>query len=265
MSSTIRKTMTSTLEQALDETVGGRAVRDHLAAAVAAGRLIAHGDGTWELPAMPATAPGPWLPSGPSGPFPCRPLFRFLFQIAYGRARVPWGCRNCYKVKLRPRRFRELMAAKEVLGGLPHPGKCGVELGMHQSSGVYAGFLYFDGLDAARAGYHQLRARVDAHPRLGPEVPLLIKRGCTEYEMACGPSDGYRFAPGQEATERELVQRLRPEPGPPRFSAALTVMGWAQTAFRIGDETYLDFTGGRRLYPSVVTYDPGPPPIPSKD
>ena len=31
---------------------------------------------------------------------------------------------------------------------------------------------------------------------------------------------------------------------------------WIDTAFRIGDDTYLDFTNGRRLKPKMVSYDP---------
>lgn len=240
--------------------VGPATIADHLAAAVAAGQLIAHDDGSWELPARPQNGPGPWLSNRVPAPFPCKPLKNFLFDIAYRRGRVPWGCRNCYKVKIQAANLRQLLAVREIMDAAPEAGKCGVELGIRQSSGLYAAFFYFDGLDRTRQAFHRLRRVADADPRLGEQTPMLIKRGCTEYEMSCGPSDGYAFAPEQAAVETALLARLRPPPSPPRFSAALTVMGWVQTAFQIGDETYLDVTRGRRLYPRVVTYDPGPPP-----
>lgn len=37
-----------------------------------------------------------------------------------------------------------------------------------------------------------------------------------------------------------------------------TTRYWIQCAFRIGDDTYLDFTGGERLYSDRVNYDPHP-------
>jgi len=38
---------------------------------------------------------------------------------------------------------------------------------------------------------------------------------------------------------------------------SLPLMYWIEVAFRIGDDTYLNFTGGQRLRPKSVTYDPG--------
>jgi hypothetical protein len=37
-----------------------------------------------------------------------------------------------------------------------------------------------------------------------------------------------------------------------------TLTGWIETAFRIGDNTYLEFTRGKRLYPELVAFDPEP-------
>jgi len=36
----------------------------------------------------------------------------------------------------------------------------------------------------------------------------------------------------------------------------MVVANWIETAFRIGDDTYLDFTGGTRLREKTLTFDP---------
>lgn len=240
--------------------VGASTVGENLATAVATGQLTAYPDGTWGLPPRSGPQPGPWLSNGVPEMFPCSPLFRFLFMQAYRRSCVPWGCRNCFKVKIQAATLRQLLALREVAASMPYAAKCGLELGLRQSSGIYAAFFYLDGIEGARAAFHELRRMVDGHPELGDKTPMLIKRGCTEYEMACGPSDRYTFAPELADVEADLLSRLRPSPPAKRLPAAMTVMGWVQAAYQIGDETYLDVTGGRRLYPKVVTYAPGPPP-----
>lgn len=236
--------------------IGRFTVAEHLARAVAAGHLIAHDDGTWEVSRKTRTTEADiWIRGEAPNPFPCDPLFFFLFGLAYGKSCVPQGCRSCFKVKIAPANLRQLVAVRDVAKETGYPFKCGPELFVPYSTGLYAAFFYLDSLDHARMAFAELRRRVDAEPRLGPGVPMLIKRGCTEYEINCGPSDTYAFAPPE--VEAWLLARLR-RPAPPAkpLPRSASFARWIQIAFQIGDETYLDFTGGRRLHPKVVTYDP---------
>ncbi|HXP95820.1 MAG TPA: hypothetical protein VN809_03850 [Telmatospirillum sp.] len=242
-------------EDALSVRIGRFTVGEHLARAVAARRLIAHDDGTWELPAKSGRGvPDIWLHNERSSS--CQQLFFFLFGAAYGMSCVPQGCRNCYKVKISPANLRQLVAVQEVTKGVPYRSKCGPELFIPYSTGHYAAFFYLNGLEQARAAFAELRRMVDGKPRLGAGVPMLIKRGCTDYEIHCGPSDRYAFAPPE--VEAWLLERLRPSKQIRSQPRSVTFARWIQIAFQIGDETYLDFTGGRRLYPKVLTYDPAP-------
>lgn len=234
------------------ETIGGRSVADNLARAVAQGALARGDDGRLSLrgPALPPA----WLHSGPQPP--CRQNRSFLFHCAYGEAQVPWGCRNCFKVKVRLGTFRQLRAAAELCREIPElSAKCGSEVDMAMSADRYGMFVYLDGLEAARAAKARLRALVDAHPALGGEVPVIIKRGCTDYEMACGPSDRWTFPDFLPDLEQRLYAWFAPPPARPPTPKAAVLACWIATAYRIGDDTYLDATGGRRLYPPVVTYD----------
>ena len=106
-----------------------------------------------------------------------------------------------------------------------------------------------------RAHYTRLvRQATDDHPKLGPDVPIVIKRGCSEYEAKLGPSDRYTFTPEMRELEAYLKTRFRGHKA--EYQPSLTVAHWIETAFRIGDDTYLDFTGGKRLRERTLIYDP---------
>lgn len=240
--------------------VGKASVGENLAEAVAVGRLIAHGDGTWELPQGRGRVSS-WVFCGPRIAAPCEKLMGFLFQGAYGEAAVPWGCRNCYKVQVKPRTLRQLHAVLRIARPLGLTFKCGTTLTVPHMAGPYAALFYTDTLARAKEVFHQVRRAVDDHEALGNEVPMGIKRGCTEYELACGPSDCFDFPPERAELEAQLLARLRPlRKADTRKAELWTLLRWNHVAFRIGDETYHDLTGGRRLYPEPVLYDPGAPP-----
>ena len=99
---------------------------------------------------------------------------------------------------------------------------------------------------------------IDAHPKLGPGVKAVIKRGCTNYEHSCGPSDKYTFDPRlAEIEDYFFAQFAENKPKTNKeFDDADKLLKMVRTAYRIGDDTYKDFTGGKELFPPTVTYDP---------
>ncbi|MBL8480730.1 MAG: hypothetical protein JNJ60_00920 [Rhodocyclaceae bacterium] len=241
-------------EQVLATPMGGRSVGEHIAAALARGQLIARGDAGWTI--ADTGRSGSFVYGAKPMPVSCQLLMHGLFKAAYGQQRVPYNCRNCYKVRLAPRTFRELMAVHELARPYTElPWKCGSTLHAPYSSGVYAAFFYLQGLDAARNFYHALRARMAAHPQIAPDLPMRIKRGCTLYEVACGPSDRYPVAP--EAVESWLLPRLQHAARAP-VPLPVVMHRWLEAAHKVGDTTYLEHTGGRPLHPAGLSYDPGP-------
>ena len=99
-----------------------------------------------------------------------------------------------------------------------------------------------------------MRDAIDADPKLGPDVGMTIKRGCSQFEAAVGPSDGYRFTPEMAALEADLRARFQaPAIAEPSMAP---LADWIDLAFRMGDDSYLDFTGGVRLRPATMTYEP---------
>lgn len=246
-------------DQSLLLVVGGRSIADNLEQAVAAGHISRREDGKYKLVARhgdETTVLRSYVSTG-TGSFslPCDFLMDFLFKQAYGQSTVPFGCRDCYKVKVSAASLRQLMAIKEIADSLPYRSKCGME----PTAPYYAAFFYNLGLDKAREAYRTLRQRLDQAPVLGQEVRMLIKRGCTEYERRCGPSDRYSFDPALEQIEAHLLKQFvtTPKSSVPRpVVEKMELLRWISRAYHMGDVTYKDFTDGKSLYPPIVTYPP---------
>jgi hypothetical protein len=243
--------------------VGGRAVGENLRRAVETGKVVRTDGGGFKLAQFPREgnelALDPYI--GRDGDFgaPCAFLNGFMFQYVYAEQAVPFGCQNCYKVKVVSDTMRQLMAVKEISESIPCTAKSGAEMNSGLTQHLYGTYFYNWGLDKARELYKAVRARVDAHPKLGPTVRMLIKRGCTNYERKCGPSDKYTFDPKLKEIEDYLAPKFVDSPAPTLGRKAydrMKIFEMMQAAYRIGDDTYRDFNGGRSLYPPTVTYDP---------
>ncbi|MDO9414094.1 MAG: hypothetical protein Q7T81_16105 [Pseudolabrys sp.] len=236
-------------------TIGTRSVGDNLRRAIAAGAVTEQADGSLALP-VHGPAASTFLMVRNSEALGCGFLNSFLFKHVYAEAAVPQGCAPCYKIKALPRSLRELVAMYEVAKNIPCLSKWGIDLGNPHSQDIYAGYVYVTGLEGARALYPVLRKAMTGHPKIGADVPLLIKRGCSNYEAKLGPSDQYTFAPELRAIEAALKARFKDREPEDESVATMLYGKWVPLAFQIGDDTYLDFTNGRRLYPKSVSYDP---------
>ncbi len=237
----------------------GTAVAENLRNAVEAGSLLQNENGTFELPPF-EQGTSSWLDVHKTQHLDCV-LSNFLFKHAYAESAVPFGCKECYKVIVTLKTLKQLMALKSLQEEIECTSKCGIEVDRATTQSLYSGFFYCIGLDKAREIYKIVRAAITSHPSLGCEIPVHIKRGCTHFEISCGPSDQYEFKPELPELEDHLKNRFkRPEKtrGNKTQEKLSTFALWIQTAYRIGDDTYLEFTGGKRLYPKLVTYDPDP-------
>jgi hypothetical protein len=247
--------------------VGGRTVGAHLEAAIARGDVERREDGhlTLRRNATPTDAigrRGGFLGRAGATHRFCMFLNDFLFDQAYGQTTVPFACRSCFKIRIPTRSLRAMMAVKEIAESTEFTTKSGSDVDDPTNEYLYSTYLYFNDLEQARDAYQHVRARIDRHAHLGPGVAMLLKRGCSNYERQCGPSDRYTFDPRLEAVEAYLAERFVDD-RPPRGLAketvkALRMLNLIQIAYRIGDETYKDFTAGKPLLPPLVDYSPSP-------
>jgi hypothetical protein len=245
--------MTKTPEELLSLRIGPTSVAENLRHAIESGRLIENSDGTLEHAVDPKQDVN-WMYVSNGPPLGCRFLMNFMFDHAYAEAAVPSGCSACYKVKVVLRSLRQMVAAWEIGKRIECRSKWGIDLDNPYSQNIYAGYFYTSGLDAARALFKMIREAFDADPKIGPEAAMAIKRGCSEYEAKLGPSDRYAFTPEMAELETYLNSRFSERKA--EHYASMVVAHWIEIAFRIGDDTYLDFTGGKRLRRKTVAYDP---------
>lgn len=236
--------------------IGGSSIDETLRRAIDSGAVRQCEDGALEIAnPEPKSALFVAVHGGPS--LPCSFLNAFLFKQVYAEAAVPQGCAACYKVKALPRTLRELVATYEVAKTFQCLSKWGIDFYNHRSPNSYAGYFYCDGLDKARELYSSVRTAMDKNPKLGADVPLVIKRGCSNYEAALGPSDKYTFAPELRAIEAYFATRFRAaDRGHSMSLPAVLYRVWIPFAYQMGDHTYLDFTNGKPLYPKTVNYAP---------
>ena len=107
---------------------------------------------------------------------------KFLYRLAYGETCIPFGCKDCFKVKVIPRTLIELTSLLEIANKLSFTAKFGFELknrlnrtGPYQ----YAAYFYFVGQKEAKEAYVTINNIIEASPDIGEDVKILIKRGCT--------------------------------------------------------------------------------------
>lgn len=169
---------------------------------------------------------------------------------------IPQNCHHCFKIVVRPKTLRDLFKVREVQKKLDLPSKCGIEERPHVHA-LYGAYWYCpvsEGLKGARELYEKVRAEVEA--ALGPEAPVILKRGCTEMELAHGPSDRWTYTAAHASQELQLDKVYairRRENVQPDYLEPRIISRWIEWAYSHGDETYLEFTEGPLTRP-VVTY-----------
>jgi len=167
-------------------------------------------------------------------------------------------CRECYKVVVRPRTLLELFDLYELQVRMDRPCKCGIER-RESVHGLYGGYFYNRGIEAGLNCLDLVREKVSEH--VNPEVPVFLKRYCTEFEVgpdSLGPSSEMPDATREEVEWERDVMALFPRVGfhTPQSDAQIAhvMRDWVHWAYSNGDETYKEFTNGEPLFEPYVTY-----------
>ena len=99
-----------------------------------------------------------------------------------------------------------------------------------------------------------------------PDLPVILKRGCTEFEMAYGPSDRWGHTVQSQELE-EILDATLMEVGwdgkpkkmnnqnSPHYVMEHTKRGWVDFAYDRGDLTYKNYTDGEIISAPILTYE----------
>lgn len=177
-------------------------------------------------------------------------------RIVYGKLGIlPYPCLQCWKVVVRPRNLDEHFELWEIQKDLGRPSKLGMEV-RPSVCGLWGGYFYNDSLQEGAECWKEVREAVSG--RISEDVPVILKRGCTEFEHSFGPSDHWddlitddvRRTCDIVANAVVPTEKLKQLD----FVADHTVRNWIQWAYQNGDMTYLNYTDGKPLYSPYVQY-----------
>jgi hypothetical protein len=135
----------------------------------------------------------------------CTYLHQVVFkgtQKIKGLNFVPSACQDCYKVVIPPPTYNDLKNVERFLDGYCYPGrtgKCGVEKRL-TTKGLYGAYVYCRGLDEGLKRFAKIATEI--------KLPMYLKRGCTEMETACGPSDKWEVTDRQLDIEKALDAKI---------------------------------------------------------
>jgi hypothetical protein len=171
---------------------------------------------------------------------------------------IPPRCLECWKVVVGPRTLKELFRLLDVEKGLNVAAKCGIELRWYTDR-FYGGYFYTNSFDEGRDRYEQVRKAVDDH--IGKDVPVILKRACTEYEMIKGASPAWVMTDAALDLDQRLeciIDMTTPTvTGQSDEAIAAVHTHWIEWAWKNQDRTVDEYIGGQPLYPPTVKYHEG--------
>jgi len=171
---------------------------------------------------------------------------------------IPKRCHECWKIVVSPRTLKELFALEALERELDFPSKCGIEVRSYTPR-LYGGYFYCDSIDHGRRRFEVVREAVS--DAISPDVPVVLKRACTEYELETGPSPYWVITPENEAMERRIEERvdlgMHLDNNQPDYVVAHVKKRWVEWAYSSGDPTYAEYTDGQPIYPDTVKYHEG--------
>jgi len=172
-------------------------------------------------------------------------------------------CLSCWKVCMGLPDFKSLMFMEEVQEQLPMdcPCKCGIEV-RDYTPREYGAYFYNRSLEEGRDKYEFVKDLVEKHFENGKELAkdIILKRGCTEYEMIKGPSNYWHTSKKDEKIYELLdayVEDRRSHVHQDATVKAYIRQNWILWAHSHGDFSYLPWNEEEKLFPSVVTYHEG--------
>ena len=171
---------------------------------------------------------------------------------------IPSQCQECWKVVARPRTLVELDKLLEIQKLLDLPSKCGIEK-RETVCGLYGGYFYNDSLEEGKKCWRLVRENVSHN--ISPDVPVILKRGCTEFEIdekrGFVPSNTWEVSEAQREKEKilnDIIDQSIFGASQPEHLKQYVFRSWIHWAYQNGDLTYLNYTGGEPLFQAYITY-----------
>jgi len=192
----------------------------------------------------------PWIHTHQDPNRNCR-LYHLIFDCMEF---IPSECMKCWKVVARPRTVKEMIAVLEFQVELGKYGKVGIEERPYVHA-LYGAYWYCNSKEEGLERYQQVRQGISKE--ISPEIGVILKRYCTEFEKKLGPSSGYKqpaLAKYWEEQFAELVVIPNDNVETPQYLKDHVMLNWLRFAYVNGDSSVLEFNEGQHFVPTPVTY-----------
>ena len=215
----------------------------------------------------------PWIYTRHKKDLPCS----FCTEVLFNTLNVfPRQCLGCWKVVVRPRTVKELILLLEVEEKYTErPCKCGIEKRDYVPA-LYGGYFYNGSEKEGLECLEDVKGLVSEH--ISPDVSVILKRYCTEFELKFGPSTqiedsllrGYyidtdgKNVPIMNIGEMQVWEQMATQifdvdedkSAQPDFVRQHVINKWFQWAWANGDMTVKEFFDGEPLFRPSETYEP---------
>lgn len=195
--------------------------------------------------------------------FVCQKWHRIFFELLTQKTMVHSHCQDCWKVCIYPRDFSDVIRIEEFQESAGFKSKVGMDV-RECTTHIWSGYWYCRSMNEGWERFQFVQEWVDEHlpPRVNGDkvevVEVILKRGCTEFEMAIPDSATWRVTEEQEEYEEWLDEILDFNPFYKNFQASYIKekirWKWMRWAHAHGDLTYTALTGGLPLFPPYRVY-----------
>ena len=177
---------------------------------------------------------------------------------------VPPKCMNCWKVVARPQTLLQLFMVYDAQIAMAKKDdtcwcKCGIEE-RPWVFGNYGAYWYNNSKEDGHKKYEWVRKEMD---KIDPDIPVILKRACTEFEQRFGPTDEWDkqfdtkvnpYAKGWEKLIDENIVVTKTSEGQSDLVKKHVMSLWIDFAYDRGDPTVVKLNDGKPLYQPYVTY-----------
>lgn len=239
------------------------------------GYFLRDSDGRLDHQRRPHPDP-PWYYTKPVATQNCHFYHKVLFNVVFEKKKVPIHCQtSCWKVVVGPRNLEEAIWTYLLQRQLDLPSKVGSEIARRNSNKMWGAYWYNITRQEGMDRYQQIKAlytnadtqrgiilgcpievnlltKGEAKEKGFPlEVPIILKRACTEFEQHCGSSLDWSWDAVQH--DQEIHARDAFVPDMQNFvqgeqQRGTLFMKWIHDAYRVGDDSYLKFTNYNPLF-----------------
>jgi len=227
---------------------------------------LAGGGWYWDSATMTLKKPGPqtialetpWIHCNVGHSKNCN----FDHHIAFTHFHIiPPKCQSCWKVCMGLPDFESLMFMEELQTSMEWPCKCGIELRDYTTK-KYGAYFYTNSLEEGRERYQNIVDIVSQYMTNGKEIAegIILKRGCTEFEMIKGPSPYWHMTAAEEKLYEMLISHVdlpKNQAKQPDIMKNYVRQNWILWAHSHGDMSYLKWNDNTPLFPDYVKYHKG--------